>query len=336
MQTTPLTFTPKENPCEHPAAELSRPADYFLLQFQAMGGNCELMIDLPDSETGLAEQLSRLVVCETWRIEFKYSRYQKDNWHDHLHKNRGQWIDLDKESARLLAFADQGWQLSDGLFDITSGVLRKAWQFDGSDSIPDHDEISPLLSFIGWQRVLLSPAEERPDGTVKPARIHLPEDTELDLGGIGKEYAVDRVLGLAMQYLQEEVPDKPCSLLINLDGDIACSGPRIRADDQPAEGWKVAIASMEKDNRDMTLLNMEGGALASSGDNQRYLLKEGKRYGHLLNPKTGWPVENAARSVTVAAPTCTQSGLIASLALLQGEKAEEFLQRTGLKYWIEY
>lgn len=335
MQITRLKVAKEYNPSGHPDGKFSRSGDYFLLQFQAMASTCELLIDLPESEWALAEQLALQAIKETWRIEFKYSRYQKGNWHDQLHQSQGQWQNLDEESVRLIAFADQAWQLSSGLFDITSGILRQAWHFDGSDHLPEAAAINDLLPFIGWQKIQWYASDNQPDRQIdhsnsaqNAARIYLPENMELDFGGIGKEYAVDRVLGLSLALLQQNQATSGCSLLVNFGGDIACSGPRV--DGRP---WMVAIESPQE-GKEAALLSLKGGALATSGDSQRYLLKDGKRYSHLLNPTTGWPIEDAVRSVTVAAPTCTQSGLIATLALLQGSESERFLRQTGLKYWL--
>ena len=82
------------------------------------------------------------------------------------------------------------------------------------------------------------------------------------------------------------------------------------------------------------ILELEHGALATSGDSRRYLLKDGVRFGHILDPRTGWPVAGSPRSVTVAASSCTEAGLLATLALLQGERATEFLEQEGVRYWL--
>jgi thiamine biosynthesis lipoprotein len=82
------------------------------------------------------------------------------------------------------------------------------------------------------------------------------------------------------------------------------------------------------------LLDLEHGALATSGDSRRYVLKDGVRYGHILHPGTGWPVIGAPRSVTVAASSCTEAGLLATIALLQADRAEAFLDEQGVRYWI--
>ena len=89
-----------------------------------------------------------------------------------------------------------------------------------------------------------------------------------------------------------------------------------------------------KDEQGETLVKIFQGGLATSGDARRYLLHEGKRYSHILNPKTGYPVEEPPRSVTVAADSCTQAGLLATLAMLQGKGAEDFLASQGLTHWV--
>lgn len=304
----------------HPRPQLVRQQGYIQLRFQAMASDCELLIELPPARVGLAKHLSDIAVREVWRIEQKYSRYLSDNTFARLHRHPGSWQAVDEETYRLLAFADQGWQISEGLFDLTSGVLRRIWRFDGSDRLPDPDRVEALLEHIGWHKL-----DYRQSG--RQAELLLPENMELDFGGIGKEYAVDRALGLILAQAQQE--KTPLSVLVNLGGDMACSGPRLSG-----EPWQVAVERPDSDHQATAVLSLSGGALATSGDSQRYLLKDGVRYSHVLNPKTGWPVQNAPRSVTVAAPSCVQSGLIATLALLQGDNAADFLQQTGMKYWL--
>lgn len=304
----------------HPQPEIKHCKDFFQVSFQAMASDCELLIDLPEERIGFAKHLADIAVREVWRIERKYSRYLAANTFTRIHEQSGHWQEIDDETYRLLEFADQGWQISDGLFDLTSGVLRKVWSFNGSDQLPEQADIQVLLSDIGWSKLDYRKVGDK-------AELLLPEGMELDFGGIGKEYAVDRALGLMLAEAQAD--ETSVSVLVNLGGDMACSGLRLNG-----ESWKVAIERPDTDESSLALLSLAGGGLATSGDSRRYLLKEGVRYSHVLNPKTGWPVESAARSITVAAPSCVQSGLIATLALLQGDNAENFLRATGLRYWL--
>ena len=210
----------------------------------------------------------------------------------------------------LLDYAAQCFDLSDGLFDVTSGVLRRAWSFDGSDNVPGPAAIQAVLAMVGWDKV-----------SWKPPRLRLPPGMEIDLGGIAKEYAVDRALALGRAATSDP-------MLVNFGGDLAVSGPR-----KDAERWKVAIASVDNDDGLAGLIELSSGALATSGDARRFLLKDGVRYGHILDPRNGRPVRNAPRSVTVAAATCVEAGMAATLAMLQGRRAEAFLKREGIRAW---
>ena len=202
--------------------------------------------------------------------------------------------------------------LSDGLFDITSGVLRRAWKFDGSDNLPTPNGVKALMPYIGWQKV-----------QYKQHSIILAKGMELDFGGIGKEYAVDCVAKLCSEYAATT------SVVVNFGGDIQVT--RARHNKQP---WHIGIESPDESDKSTTnILKIISGGLATSGDARRYLLKGGKRYSHILNPETGYPIENAARSVTVAAPHCIQAGLLATLALLQGANTEAFLEQQTVNFW---
>ena len=145
---------------------------------------------------------------------------------------------------------------------------------------------------------------------------------EIDFGGIGKEYAVDRAAKLGAE--AGGVP-----LLVNFGGDLCASGPR--RDGTP---WNVAIETPVAD----TLLppfTLERGGVATSGDARRFLQKDGVRYGHILDPRRGWPVQDAPRSVTVVAASCGEAGLLATLAILQGAGAEGFLKKRAVpRYWV--
>ena len=217
---------------------------------------------------------------------------------------------MDEETARLLDFAAECHELSEGMFDVTSGVLRRVWKFDGSDRLPEPEAVELLLPLVGWHKVVWE----------KPL-ITLPAGMEIDLGGIGKEYAVDRTLLLTRE-------ENDSAMLINFSGDIYTGGAR-----RNGLPWSVGVEDPSGETGAGRLLKISKGGLATSGDSRRFLLKDGKRYSHVLNPKSGWPVEDAFRSVTVADDTCTKAGILATLALLHGPQAEEFLEEQSVRYW---
>ncbi len=300
------------NPAQHPDIKIDWNNGLFRVVFDAMASPCSVLIELEKERFQDAKNMAMLAAIECWRIEHKFSRYQKDNMYCQLHSRPDAWFRLDEESMRLLNFANKAWHLSEGLFDISSGILRKAWHFNDNAVPPTQSKIEALLDHIGWQKVQLDPIKG----------IKLPLGMELDFGGIGKEYAVDRVLQLLNQ-THKNIP-----ILVNFGGDIACNKSRL--DNQP---WLVGIESPFQGGSQATL-SLSQGALATSGDSQRYLQYEGKRYSHVLNPKSGWPIENAPRSITLAAPTCIQAGLMATLTLLQGVNARSFIEQTGFNFWL--
>ena len=274
-----------------------------------MASPCEILLDEPDETR--ARKLFQAVADEAWRIEQKFSRYRDDNIIYRINNSNGQPVELDAETLRMLRFADELFHMSEGLFDVTSGVLRKVWTFDGSDNIPTQQAIDAVLQHIGWLHCELT-----------DTHFTLPAGMQIDLGGIGKEYAVDRCAQIAT-----EMSDK--SALVNFGGDLRMT--HAREDDR---FWSVGRLITGRDDA-VGLFELRRGAIATSGDANRYLLKDGVRYSHVLNPKTGWPVENAPHTVSVAAPTCLEAGMLSTLAMLHGEQAEAFLKLQDVAFWID-
>ncbi len=136
---------------------------YFVDTFLAMGSPCEVLSGTDDES--LASSLFDVVASEAWRIEDKFSRYLPDNPVDRINRSDGQSVEVDDETANMLDFAASLHEMSDGRFDITSGVLRKAWVFDGSDRIPDDGLVQSILATVGWEKV----AWDRPTLTLQPA-----------------------------------------------------------------------------------------------------------------------------------------------------------------------
>jgi FAD:protein FMN transferase len=286
----------------------ARPGGLLAACFDSMASPCEVLVASRDRE--LALQLGSLAAQEAWRIERKYSRYRDDSVLGWIHRNRGHWIEVDVETASLLDFAARCFELSDGLFDVTSGVLRQAWKFDGSDRIPSAEAVMRLLPRVGFDKLRW----ESP-------RLLLPVGMELDFGGIGKEYAVDR----AYEMLATRCP---APFLVNLGGDLRANRP-------PPDGrWRVGVERPDADRVAAMILELGRGALATSGDSRRFLMRNSQRYGHVLDPRTGWPVPDSPRSVTVAASSCTEAGLLSTVALLHGADAKSFLEEQGVRYWL--
>jgi thiamine biosynthesis lipoprotein len=276
-------------------------------QFLAMASPCIVLVDSPDPALGA--QAGEIAKSEALRIEAKFSRY-RPSVVTTINENAGRDVEVDEETADLLDYTVMCHRLSDGRFDITSGALRRAWKFDRIGTLPAESQVIEALKCVGWERV----AWNRPV-------IRIAAGMEIDFGGVGKEYAVDRALALIRKHTLAPV-------LVNFGGDLRVSGPR-------ADGgaWRVAIEDVDRHGASAGLLELTGGALATSGDAHRHLVSDGVRYGHVLDPRTGWPIPDAPRSVTVHAETCSEAGLLAKLAILRGAGAEEFLAAEKIRAW---
>jgi FAD:protein FMN transferase len=275
--------------------------------FVAMASPCELLLETTDLHE--AHEVGRCAAHEAWRIEAKFSRYRPESIVSVINRSQGHAVVVDGETAALLDYAAQCHSLSQGSFDITSGVLRRCWTFDGSDRIPEPAAVAALLPLVGFEKV----------GWHRP-RITLPAGMEIDFGGIGKEYAVDRVLALVAARFN-------AAALVNFGGDLA-------AERAPGAGpWQVGVERPDTEREARLLLELSRGGLATSGDTHRFLLRDGLRYGHILDPRSGWPVCDAPRSITVAAASCVEAGMLATFAMLRGSGAESFLEEQDVRYW---
>lgn len=287
---------------------LTRDGSFFRATFSSMGSPCELLIEGEDE--AFARLAAGQACYEAQRIDRKFSRYRHDSIVHALNTSGGRPRRVDAETARLLEYGAALWRMSDGRFDLTSGVLRYAWNFDEGPVRADTAKIPALKQRIGWGRV-----------TWDPPIFTLPAGMEIDLGGVGKEYAVDLVadwIGVRS--------DTPA--LVNFGGDLRATGRPPKAG-----AWMVGIESIEQAGSAVRRIELQSGALATSGDAKRHIEIAGVRYGHIFDARTGWPARDAPRSITVAAATCSQAGSYSTLAMLQGQGAEAFLEAEGVRYW---
>lgn len=282
------------------------------IRFTAMASPCQVLLDHTDWTS--AAHIAQAVYAECLRIEQKYSRYRNDSFLAALHRNTDCWFDVDEETAKLFDFSEILYQLSEKKFDITSGVLGKIWHFDGSEQVPTIEQINQLLPHIGWDKVKWKQSQKK---------IYLPQGMSLDFGGIGKEYAVDRCAEIIEQLSQQ-------AYLVNFGGDLRARGPR-----KSGLAWRIGLETPEQNNQAQAYFDLNTGAIATSGDSKRYLFKDGVRYSHILNPLTGASVKDAPRSITVYAQTCIQAGMLATLAMLEGAGAKQFLaEQSEGQAWI--
>lgn len=276
-----------------------------------MGSPCRIRLAGVDAARAAhAAEAAEAAITEVRRLEAKYSRYREDSVVSRLNGGAGgpEPVQVDDETLQLLAYADQLYDISEGLFDLTSGVLRRAWDFKAARP-PKPEQVDALLPLIGWTKVQRHGHE-----------VRLPQPgMELDFGGFGKEYACDRAATL----LQAEGLN---SGIVNLGGDLRVLGPQ--PDGQP---WSIGITHPREPDGVIASLDIHHGALATSGDYERWFEHAGQRYCHLLNPHTGWPVQHW-QAISVLAPACVAAGALTTIAMLMQERALPFLQAQGVAY----
>ena len=273
-----------------------------------MGSPCTL--HLYAGSAAQADRVAGVMQQEILRLEQKYSRYRDDSVTSAINAtaNRGDTIAVDTETAALLDYADTLWQQSDGLFDITSGLLRNAWDFK-SNSLPRPEDIDVLLPRIGWHRVQWS----------QPQLTFTRPGMELDFGGYVKEYAADCAAAVARQQGIHHG-------LVELGGDIRVIGPH-----PVGHPWTIGIRHPRLAGTALADIEISQGAIASSGDYERCIEIDGNLYGHILNPRTGWPMSGLI-AVSVVADHCLLAGTGATVAMLKSADGVSWLEQLGLPW----
>jgi thiamine biosynthesis lipoprotein len=284
-------------------------ADCHVYRFKAMGSPCELRL-----YGERAERAARAAHDQVSRLEAKFSRYREDSLASRINASAGDLagVEVDSETARLLDYAATAWRESGGRFDVTSGILRRAWNFK-SGRVPGRAEVSALLPLVGWDKLAW-----------RAPRLVLPlRGMEIDFGGYVKEYAADLAAAKCRELGVRHG-------LIDLGGDLAAIGPH--PDGRP---WRIGVRDPRAPERALLQLALTRGGVATSGDYERCMVVDGVRYGHILDPRSGWPVRGLA-SVTVTADACLVAGTLTTSAMLRGENGGAWLDALGAaSVWID-
>ncbi|MCP5243205.1 FAD:protein FMN transferase [Nitrosomonas sp.] len=285
---------------------------YYQFDFKAMGSPCSIQLYAKSEKRG--RDAAEMAITDVNRLEALYSRYRADSFLSEINRVAAIAgnITVDEETAGLLDYAATCYQQSDGLFDITSGILRQAWNFKSSQ-LPTNEEIDRIKEKIGWNQLVWK----------RPFLSFGVPGMEIDFGGVVKEYAVDRAAALCSDAgIRHGV--------VNLGGDIKIIGSH--PDDSP---WRIAIRHPRHPDTALITLLLRAGAVASSGDYERCITINGMRYGHVLNPKTGWPVRHMA-AVSIVGEYCVVAGSASTIGMLKEEQGSEWLSELGLPYlWVD-
>lgn len=266
------------------------------LTFKALGTHCRVKIRAARATD--ATDFEHEVLQWVAGFEATYSRFLPESLIGRINASAGvHWMEIDPETERLFDLCTQFVFATNGAFDPTALPLIQLWNWKAEHPVvPGKGEIRAAQELVGWNKV------QR-----KPGAVFLPRPgMSIDLGGIGKEFAVDRVLAMALEHGLENV-------LVDFGQDIRAQGqPR----DKPA--WHIGLQDPKEPTRCWCGLAVKNYAVATSGDYFRSFTVEGKRYGHIIDPRTGYPVDKTCLAVSVIAPSCTVAGVLSTTAFILG------------------
>ncbi len=289
------------------SAVINEKSGLSVLTFQAMGTVCR--VSLVETDRAQANEYFQGVLDWVADFEAKYSRFLEGSLISQINRAAGtEWVRIDEETERLLAMCHELRFFTQGVFEPTALPLIKLWNWKTNPAvIPNDTDIEAARELVGWNKI------QR-----KPGAIFLPRHgMSLDLGGIGKEYAVDHVAQMATGCGIENV-------LVDFGQDIRAVG---RPPGKPA--WHVGLEDPKQPGTCWASVAATGVAVATSGDYLRHFMFGGKRFGHIIDPRTGYPVDNGCTSVTVVAPSCTLAGILTTTAFILGPKeGYDLIQRS--------
>ncbi|MBX7210233.1 MAG: FAD:protein FMN transferase [Verrucomicrobiaceae bacterium] len=265
--------------------------------FPAMGTHCQIIFRAPSSKQAAAFREAAI----SWVQDFenKYSRFKAGSLISEINRSAGsRWVEIDAELDSMLSLCDWYHWSTGGVFDPTALPLMQLWDYHAERPVvPGDDEIARALDVIGWSKV-----EKKAGGVFLP-RVGM----SIDLGGIGKEYAVDRVLEMSARWGMRDI-------MVDFGRDI-----RVHGESPHAGGWRVGLEHPHDPGRCWGGVLVKERAVATSGDYLRGFDADGRRYGHIIDPRTGRPVENGCNAATVIAQSCTEAGVLSTAALVLGQ-----------------
>jgi len=270
--------------------------DYHRIRCRAMSTPVNLAFVTPAAS--VAEEFQRSAIDWIARFESRYSRFLPESIVGQINAGGGgDWLELDEDADRLLSICGEMHRLTRGVFDAAALPLLRIWDWKTDPPrIPSESAILAALEISGWHKV-----QRRPRG------IRLPiAGMGIDLGGIGKEFAVDQLVSMARE---RGISD----LMIDIGQDI-----RVVGHPPGKDAWYIGLEEPDHPGNCWTALRLTDQAVATSGDYFRSFKIGEKRYGHILDPRTGLPVSNSCQSVSVIAPNCVLAGILSTAGFILG------------------
>jgi len=258
-------------------------------------------ITLVDKDSISAEQSIDKAIAEITRIENLISEWRPETQISQVNQNAGiKPIKVDKEVFDLTKKGIYFSRLTDGAFDISIVAMDKIWKFDDSmDELPSEQAIKESVRHVGYQNIIL-------DSTNSTIFLKNP-GMKIGFGSIGKGYAADKTRDL-MKSMGVKAG------IIDASGDISTWGTQ--PDGKP---WAIGINNPFNDHKMAAVLYFKENAVTTSGSYEKYAEIHGKRYSHIMNPKTGYP-STGLTSVTITGPNATMANGFSTSIMVLGEK----------------
>ncbi|MEH6679252.1 MAG: FAD:protein FMN transferase [Sediminicola sp.] len=264
-----------------------------------MGSRFDLTVVAPDSLTGVSHINS--AIAEITRIERLISSWDPASQTSEINGKAG--IDPVKVDRELFDLIDRALgisNLTDGAFDISYASMDPIWKFDGSmDKMPSEDIIKAAVSKVGFKNIVLDRANSTVFLKLKGMKI--------GFGAIGKGYAADKAKALLIEQGVE-------AGIINASGDMNTWGKQPNGSE-----WKVAITNPLNKNKAFALLPISNSAVVTSGNYEKFVELNGKKYSHIIDPRSGYPTSGIS-SVTVFAPKAELADALATAVFVMGRE----------------
>lgn len=271
-----------------------------------MGGKFEITI--VDKDSLSAESDIDEIIAEIRRIEYLISDWKSETQISEVNRNAGiSPVKVDQEVLELTKRAIHLSEITNGAFDISFAAMDRIWKFDGSmEEMPTREAIKKSVEKVGYKNIVLDSV----DNTIF---LRLP-GMKIGFGALGEGYAADRCKALMLKKGVQ-------AGIINGTGDMNTWGKQLNG-----KPWNIAIKNPFKANQLLSVISLNEGAITTSGSYEKFVEFYGKRYSHIINPKTGYPATGLI-SVTVLGPSAeVANGFSTSIMVLGKEKGVELIK----------
>ncbi len=292
-------------------AQVPSSSEPVMLRFarRAMATTVEVILPFA---TPAAHEMAQAALDEVDRLESQLSVFRDTSEVSRLNARAAHHpVPVEKNLFDLLALADKIHRETEGAFDISVGALIKTWGFfRRAGRVPTPEERAAVRELIGMRHVLLDPQRQ--------SVFYERQGLEINLGSIGKGYALDRALALVGQR-----NDTNNILIHGGHSSVLALGNETPT----ASGWTIGLSDPQRSQRRRGLLHLRNRAMATSASTHQHFEHEGRKLGHLLDPRIAWPAEGML-GVTVTAPTAAEADALATAFFILGiEKARAYCEQ---------